>query len=69
MIKAKTSNGDLLLGLSDENINRLKKGEPIKFRLSEVFPELNGDCLIFSGRTELDMMKSLPLGPNTKINL
>ena len=69
MIKAKSSKGDLIIGLSDENISRLKKGEPIKFRLNDVFPQLMGECLIFHGKTESDMMKALPIGPRTKLNL
>lgn len=69
MIKAKTNQGDLILGLSNENIRRLKNGEPIKFSMSEIFPDIEADCIIFNGKDEKQMMKSMPLGPTTKFHL
>tara|TARA_R100001086_G_scaffold238993_2_gene164096 strand:- start:280 stop:501 length:222 start_codon:yes stop_codon:yes gene_type:complete len=72
MIKAKTNNNDMLIGLSDENIKRLTNNQPIKVDIGEVYPEipeLQGKvCLIIHGKTETDIVKSLPLGPSTKIN-
>ena len=53
MIKAKKGNM-LILGLSDENIERLKRDEPIKFNMSAVgFPDI--DVFIFSGKDEQTM--------------
>ena len=50
MVKAKLSNGAILLGLSAENIKRLIKGMPIKFDGRPVgFP---GDVIIMNGDTE-----------------
>lgn len=36
MIKAKISDGSVLLGLSDENLRRLKDGSPIVLDLAEI---------------------------------
>jgi hypothetical protein len=69
MIKAKSNNNDLILGLSEENIIKLKNGEPIKFSLTQIFPELTGNCLIFYGKTETEMMKMLPMNHKTKFHL
>lgn len=47
-----------MLGLSDENMQRLKKGEPIKFNLNELgLPE--NDVIIFNGRTEQSMYEEM----------
>lgn len=55
MIKAKKDN-TLILGLSDENMERLKNDEPIKFNLKELgFGDI--DVFIFNGRTEDEMYK------------
>lgn len=57
MIKAKTSKG-IILGLSDENLERLKAGQPIVFNLSELgLPD--NEVMIFNGKTEQDMYVSL----------
>lgn len=55
MVKFKKGN-TLVLGLSDENIARLKDGQPIKFNLNEVGM---GDniVIIFNGKTEDEMYK------------
>lgn len=57
MIKAK--HGDtMILGLSDENIERLKNGQPIKFNMSALgFPAI--EVLIFNGKNEQTMKKEL----------
>jgi hypothetical protein len=53
MLKAKK--GDLyVLGLSDENMKRLKDDQPIKFNLSELGLG-KGEILIFNGRDETTM--------------
>jgi hypothetical protein len=59
MVKALKGNM-IILGLSDENINRLKADQPIKFNLQELgLPDL--DVLIFTAKDEqtmYQMMKS-----------
>lgn len=55
MIKFKKGN-TIVLGLSDENISRLKAGQPIKFNLSELgLPD--NTVIIFNGKTEDEMYK------------
>ena len=41
----------ILIGLSDENVKRLKKGQPIKFNLVELGLEPR-DVVIVHGKTE-----------------
>jgi hypothetical protein len=68
MIKAKTTQNDLLLGLSEENIKRLKEGMPIKFNLAEIYPEIDkGSCFIIYGETEEAIAKTLRITPETEI--
>ena len=68
MIKAQTNKGDLILGLQKENIERLRKGEPIAFDFGTIYPELEGKkCIILFGETQGDIMKYFDVGPNTKI--
>lgn len=58
MIKALRGN-QIILGLSDENIERLKKDQPIKFNLQEMGLQ-DLDIFIFNGRdnqTMYQMMK------------
>ena len=57
MIKAKRGN-QLVLGLSDENLERLKKDQPIKFNLNELGM---GDIevFIFNGKDEQTMQKMM----------
>ena len=71
MIKAlaKTDKGDLIvLGLSRENIRRLKGGAPIDIDLSEM--GLSGHIVIFAGETEQSMAEELAelIGPETKMS-
>lgn len=55
MIKAKKDNV-MVLGLSDENMRRLKEGEPIKFNMAELgFSDI--EVFIFNGRTEQEMQQ------------
>lgn len=57
MIKVKLSNGMIILGLSEENIQRLKKGQPIRFDGRPMgFP---GDVGIVYGETELAILHEL----------
>ncbi len=67
MIKGTTKKGDLILGLSEENIRRLRSGQPIAFKFDEVFPGMKGGLYIVYGKTEQDIVKYLPIGPETKI--
>lgn len=54
MIKASKKPNLMILGLSHENLKRLKGGEPIKFNMSELGLG-NIDVFIFSGETESSM--------------
>lgn len=57
MIKAKKGNM-IILGLSDENIERLKSGQPIKFNLKELGLS-DMEVLIFNGKTEQVMYEMI----------
>ncbi len=57
MIKYKKGNL-IVLGLSDENLERLKKDQPIKFNLKELGLQ-DMDILIFNGKTEDEMYKQM----------
>lgn len=46
----------LLLGLSHENLNRLRGGEPIKFNQQEVGFTDDVEVLIFAGKTEAEIV-------------
>ena len=72
MIKAR-SNKLIILGLSDENLRRLKKGEPIKFKMAELqipkgveLSEL--DFYIFNGKDEQAMADMFPKTNPKNIN-
>lgn len=57
MVKA--SKGNLIiLGLSDENLERLKSGQPIKFNLAELSMG-DIDVFIFHGKTEQAMYEMM----------
>jgi len=57
MIKARQAK-EIILGLSDENLERLKKDQPIKFNLSELgFGDI--DVFIFNGKDNQKMMEML----------
>ncbi len=48
----------IILGLSDQNLERLKKDQPIKFNLQELgLGDI--DVLIFNGKDEQEMYKML----------
>lgn len=57
MVKALKGNM-IILGLSEENINRLKQDQPIKFNLQELgLPDF--DVLIFTAKDEQEMYKMM----------
>lgn len=56
-MKAKKGNM-MILGLSDENLKRLARDQPIKFNMAELgFPDI--DVLIFNGKDEEAMKKMM----------
>lgn len=57
MIKALQGN-KIILGLSDENLRRLKNNEPIRFNLNELGIG-DYDVIIFNGKTEQSMKESM----------
>ena len=71
MIKAKLTNGDLLFGISAENVKRLKLGQPIAFNLKDMGLE-DRKVMIVYGETEQDIMAELinedHVDTTTKIN-
>jgi hypothetical protein len=56
-MKAKTDNGDIvILGLSEENIKRMKDNKPMLIDLKEVgIPGIK--IMIFTGKTEEEMFE------------
>ena len=71
MIKftAKSSKGTLIgIGLSYENLKKLKKGKPLYIDLTKL-GEREGELLIFAGETEEKMAKQLEafISPDTRI--
>ena len=56
-------------GLSEENIKRLKAGQPIKINLADL--GLKGIVVIFYGRTENEMVLAMKpfIGKDTKVNV
>lgn len=75
MIKflAHAGDGHLVgLGLSDENVRRLKLGQPIVVHLQGMVPGLDRalDVMIFTGADEAAMAATLSdlIGPDTKIS-
>lgn len=71
MIKAKCNNGDLVFGLSKENLTRLEKGEPIIVHLKELGLE-DRRIMICYGETEKgiydEMKEHFKIG-ETKIHI
>jgi hypothetical protein len=56
-------------GLSEENIKRLKQGQPIQVDLAQMGGI--GNVLIFYGKTEMDMARDLAefIGSETEVNI
>lgn len=71
MIKAKMNSGDLVFGLSEENLTRLKKKQPILINLKEMGLE-SRNVIITYGETEdeiyKEMLEYIDLD-NTKIHI
>lgn len=71
MIKAKMSNGDLVFGLTSENINKLKDKQPIVINLKDLGLE-DKKIIITYGETEdqiyIEMLEFIDLN-KTKIHL
>lgn len=60
MIKARS--GDIMVfGLSEANLQELRKGRPIEVDLRDLAMP-GGKVIIFYGKTEVDMMKELEDG-------
>jgi hypothetical protein len=60
----------VVLGLSHQNLKRLKAGQPIQFKGEDV--EIEGiDFLIYSGQTEQTMARELAdlVGPRTQTRI
>jgi hypothetical protein len=49
----------LLLGLSEQNLMRLREGKPISFKLSELGVDSEVEICIMWGPTELDILREL----------
>ena len=70
MLKAKLTDGSLIFGLSDENVNRLKQGQPIMFNLKDMGLE-DRTIYIIHGKDEDEMYIKLSDGMDlekTKVN-
>jgi hypothetical protein len=67
VIKARAGNL-IILGISEENVVRLKQGEPIKIDGHEM--GLEGDILIFYAPTTGDLIKTIQpmIGKDTRVN-
>lgn len=61
MIKARLSNGGLILGITKENVERLQQGKPIKVEHAEI-GTTSGDIFIVYGDTAQDLMDQLKPG-------
>lgn len=61
----------MVIGLSHANLNRLKKGEPIKCAAADFGIPGDIEIIIFSGRTEQEMAREFAdiVGPNTKVSI
>jgi hypothetical protein len=59
----------IFLGLSEENIRRLKLGDPIKFNMKQLGLPVDYDILIFYGETEDKMAQMISdgVGPRTTL--
>jgi len=58
------------LGLSDENIKRLREGKPMLVNLADLGITLNAEIFIFTGKDEQSMKKDLSkhIRPDTVVN-
>lgn len=69
MFKAKTNEGDLIFGLTKDNLRRLQNGEPIAFNLNKMGLE-DRNVMIMYGETEEKIYEELidNITLKTKIN-
>lgn len=73
MIKFTATTGEgtplIGLGLSEENLRRLRAGQPIMLKLGDLLPGVQIEVLIFAGRDEYDLTERLAslIGPETTI--
>lgn len=69
MFKAKTTDGDLIFGITKENVERLMKGQPIAFNLNKMGLE-DRKVMIMYGENEDKIYEQLVdhMSLNTKIN-
>lgn len=63
MIKAKTLDGTVILGIDADNVDRLKEGQPILIR-SDCELALGFDIYICYGETTTDLVKQIIGEPN-----
>lgn len=71
MIKAKLNNGDLIFGITKENVDRLKIGQPIVINLKDVGLEDRKIMIHYRDTEEelfLEMSEHIELG-KTKVHL
>jgi hypothetical protein len=57
----------VMFGLSEMNLQKLREGKPIKINMGDL--DLEGEVVIFYGKTEADMERELSslIGPETKV--
>lgn len=72
MIKAKLTDGSVVVGLSRLNCEKLLQGKPINLQLKEMgLPDIR--ILIVGGESEQSIMneltKHIPMEPGAKVNL
>lgn len=67
MIKARAGNL-VIIGLSDENLDKLRDDKPIKFNAGELGLNDDLDIIIFNGRTEKEMAEMVMKRFNYKAN-
>lgn len=58
MIKAKLNNGDLVFGISEDNVKRLKEGHPISINLKDMGLE-DRKIMIAYGETEEKLYEAM----------
>jgi hypothetical protein len=61
----------MIIGLSHENLNRLKQGQPITCKASDFGCSGNIQIIIFSGDTEQSMTRDVQelIGPETNVSI
>jgi hypothetical protein len=61
----------MVIGLSHKNLERLKRGEPIKCRASDFGCTADIEIMIFAGETEQSMAREMQelIGPQTRVTI